>query len=246
MDDNRFTCTYLENKREREIGRSVVPDYNNRFQCLKSDNSEPVRNAGRFECLRSDNYVSYHNSQDSKVNTSENNRFSCLVDDGYQRYPRADYAPRSEYKSQINHLPRQAPLEEPKIIVNRSPSPPPMTFESEYHFPELGRAPKIQSNSQLPKVAVEIKTPELKPQREMIFKPGVIPRKKETITLMSFKEGKLVKREVYEDGNGIPESGIMMVKKSNYSSWASLLKPEKTELVYYDAEDDSVIEMSGV
>ena len=121
-----------------------------------------------------------------------------------------------------------------------------MTFESDYHFPELGQAPKMPSKSQLPKAAVEIKTPELKPQLEMIVNPIVIPRKKETMTLMSFKAGKIVQREVYEDGTDIPETGIAIVKKRDYSSWASLLKPAKAEIVYYDTEDNSVIEISGL
>ena len=35
----------------------------------------------------------------------------------------------------------------------------------------------------------------------------------------------------FEDGTDIPESGIVMVKKPNYSSWASVLKPEMTETI---------------
>ena len=242
MDDNRFRRVYLENKREKELECGITPDYNNRFQCLKGNNSEPdinaVRNAGRFECLRGDNYVSYPTNQNSRMNTSENNRFSCLVENNYQRYPQREYGTRASYLS------KQTFVEEHKRIVNRPPSPPPMTFESEYHFPELGQEPKPLSNSQWPKL--EIKTPELKPQRqqEMIMKP--IPIKKETMTVLSLKAGKLVQKEVYEDGTEIPETGIIMIKKPNYSSWAALLKPEKTEIIYYHTEDNSIINMSGI
>ena len=115
-------------------------------------------------------------------------------------------------------------------------------FESEYHFPELGKKTEADKKEEPKK---EIKLPEPKAPKEMIVNPVIVPIQKATMTVMSFKNGKLQSREIFEDGTEIPESGIVMIKKPNYSSWASVLKPELKETIYYDMDEKQVIDNSA-
>jgi hypothetical protein len=246
MEENRFLRAYQEHKKEKE--QAITPNYDNRFQCLRT--SYPVREndgGGRFECLKSDNYVSYPSSQDVRTGRDQNNRFACLASDGYQSYPRqperVHYLPRPEPRESINTQMRRY-QDERKASLPPPPKPPVFSFESEFHFPELGKTPEPPSNSKMPKPKEEIKLPEPKPPKEMIVKPVLVPIEKKTMTLLKFSGNKVVTTEVYEDGTDIPETGIVMVKKPNYSSWASVLKPESTETVYYDVEEKKILDIN--
>lgn len=243
MEDNRFVRAYQEYKREKE---QTNHNYNNRFECLRETRPSPVirEGGGRFECLRGENYISYPNSQDTRVNGRDiNDRFACLADDRYQSYPRqppecVHYLPRPEPKESINSQMRRYQEEKRISIATKPPSPPKLSFDSNYHFPELGKTADVPTNSKIPKPIQEIKLPEPKPQKVMIVNPVVIPVKKETITVLMFNGKSVVSKEVYEDGTSIGESGPVMIKKPNYSSWASVLKPESTNTVYYDVEEE--------
>jgi hypothetical protein len=131
--------------------------------------------------------------------------------------------------------------EEERIKKPVAPPPPPVfSFESNFHFPELGKTPEAPTNSKMPKPKEEVKLPEPKQPKEIITNTVIIPIKKKTMTLISLEKGKYVQKEVFEDGTDIPESGIVMIKKPNYSSWASVLKPET---VLYDVEEKRMIDI---
>jgi hypothetical protein len=142
----------------------------------------------------------------------------------------------------ITYLPRPEPRESintqmQRLKASRPPPKPALTFESEYHFPELIKPQNIP----------EIKLPEQK-QKEMIVNAVIVPIKKKTLTVYSFEKGKVITKDVYEDGTDVIEPGVVMVKKPNYNSWASVLKEEKNEVVYYDKEENifgSVDKSSG-
>ena len=235
MEENRFLRAYQEHKREKE---QIQHGYN-RFECLR-ENGEPIRqNAGRFECLREENYTNTVN----RISSEPNNRFSCLVDNGYQSYSvqqsqNVTYLPRIEYnrpepKESVNTRMKRY-QEEKKVSL--PPPEPVFSIDSNYHFPELGKPQEKPSLSKMPKPKPEIKLPEPKPQKEMIVKPIIVPSRKETITMICFKNGKLVTKEVYEDGSDIPETGTVVLKKPTYSSWASVIKTNPTQ--YSDEEDN--------
>jgi hypothetical protein len=234
MEENRFLRAYQEHKREKEQNS---PNYNNRFACLKED-QRLKPDAGRFDCLKGDNYVS---NQDVRVRDSDN-RFACLASDGYQSYPRQEpqrvhYLPRPEPRESVNSQMRRY-REERKVI--EPPKPPVFSFESNYHFPELGK--KDDTTKEPPKA---VKLPEPKAPKEMIVNTVMVPIQKPTMTVMSLKGGKLISKEVFEDGTEVPESGIVMIKKPNYSSWASVLKPESKETIFYDLDEKKIIDNSA-
>ncbi len=247
MEENRFLRAYQEHKREKEQG-AIKPDYDNRFSCLRESRLPPVKQgAGRFECLRGDNYISFPESQDTRVNGGENNRFACLAGDDYQSRPRqperVTYLPRPEPRESVNTQMKRY-VEEKKALEPPKPPPAPtFSFESNYHFPELGKTQEAPSLSKMPKPKAEVKLPEPKQPKDMIVTPIVVPVKMKTMTLMCFKNGKLESKEVYEDGTEVPESGLVVLKKPNYTSWASVLKPESKETVIYDIEEKKYIEL---
>jgi hypothetical protein len=237
MEDNRFLRAYQEHKREKE--QLNYRESNNRFDCLRENRNPPVRqDASRFECLRGD--INYSN-QDVRA-TRETNRFSCLASDDYQSYPRqperVTYLPRPEPRESVNDRMRRY-QEEKKVKEAAKPPPAPVfSFESNYHFPELGKAPEAPSLSKMPKPKPEIKLPEPKAPKEMIVNTIVVPDKRKTMTLMCFKNGKLESKEVYEDGTEVPEKGLVVLKKPNYSSWASVIKSDCVETSLYEKEGE--------
>jgi hypothetical protein len=135
----------------------------------------------------------------------------------------ATYLSRPEPRESINEQMRRFREEK---RASQPPPKPALTFESEYHFPELGN----------PQYKPEIKLPESK-QKEMIVNAVILPIKKKTLTVYSFDKGKVITKDIYEDGTDAIESGVIMIKKPNYTSWASVLKEEKNEIVYYDKEE---------
>lgn len=245
MEENRFLRAYHDHKKEKELEReSIRPNYDNRFECLK-DRAPPREINSRFECLRSNNSI---NSHDSRLQRDTTNRFNCLIDDDYRSIsvpsspalssiptspslssPRSiTYLPRPEPKESINEQMRRFRAEKK---ASEPPPKPVMTFESEYHFPELCKS--LKSEVKLP----ELKLPEQK-QKEMIVNTIIVPIKKKTMSVFSFSNGKMITKEVYEDGSDVVEPDLVMVKKANYSSWASVLKKEdKNEIIYYEKEE---------
>lgn len=246
MEENRFLRAYQEHKREKEQAIHATQDYN-RFECLR-ENRTPIRqNAGRFECLRDENYTNNTNNTIHR-STEPNNRFNCLVDSGYQSYSSGynqniqnqniSYLPRIEYnrpepKESVNTRMRRLQAEKKASLP---PPEPEFSIDSNYHFPELGKNQEMPSLSKMPKPKPEIKLPEPKPLKEMIVKPIAIQNKRETITMISYKNGKLVTKEVYEDGSDIPENGMTILKKPIYSSWASVIKPKPIQS--YDEDEN--------
>jgi hypothetical protein len=235
MEENRFLRTYQEHKREKE--QLNYRESNNRFDCLRENRNPPVRqDAGRFECLRGN--TSYSN-QDLR----EPNRFSCLASDDYQSYPRQqERVLRPEPRESVNTQMKRY-IEEKRAKEPVKPTIPPLTFESNYHFPELGSTPEELTLSKMPKPKPEVKLPEPKAPKEMIVNTILVPDKRKTMTLMCFKNGKLESKEVYEDGTEVPEKGLVVLKKPNYSSWASVIKSQSVETTLYENKDDESVEM---
>jgi hypothetical protein len=252
LDDNRFKRAYLEHRREKEIERDrIQPNYNNRFACLKDNNvAPPRRDAGRFECLRG---PSNYSDQDTRVINRESNRFSCLAGDSYESYPRQEtarttYLPRPEPRESVNEQARR--YKEEKKALAPPPPPPPMTFESAYHFPELGKEQEAPTNSKLPKPKQEVKLPEPKAPIDMIVNPIVTNVKKEKVLILSYKDGKVIQKEMYIDGTEINEDKPVIIKKPTYTSWASVLKkpepkPEPELHSYYDQDDNEYSDFSS-
>jgi hypothetical protein len=242
MEENRFLRAYQEHKREKE--QLNYRESNSRFDCLRENRSPPVnQDAGRFECLRGN---SSYSNQDSRV-SSESNRFSCLAGDDYQSYPRqperVTYLPRPEPRESVNDRMKRYQEEKRAIEAAKPPPPPEFSYDSNYHFPELGKEQEKPTNSKMPKPKPVIKLPEPKAPKEMILNTILVPDKRKTLTLMCFKNGKLESKEVYEDGTEVPEKGLVVLKKPNYSSWASVIKSERVETTLYESEDDDFVEL---
>ena len=229
MEDNRFLRTYQEYKREKQESRNY--ETTNRFDCLREtrppireenrfdclrETRPPIREENRFDCLRNTASIS---NQDSRV-VDKNNRFSCLIDNDYanNNQPKIQeravtYLPRPEPRESINTTMKKY-IEEKRVKL---PQKPVFSIESEYHFPEL-------NSNNIP--SKEIKLPESKLQKEMIVNVEVIPINRKTITCMSFQNGKVITKEVYDDGTDVIPGNDVIIKKPQYSSWASVLKKD--------------------
>lgn len=228
-EDNRFLRVYREYK-EQEQGRRVSTD--NRFECLRDTYSTQD---SRFDCLK-----------DSPI---ESNKFSCLVDDNYinQRYsPRSapyspNYSPRQEPYSPRSapYSPRQEPYS-PKESVNtiarrmieerRLTQKPKLSFDSNYHFPELS---PISTKSRGMSID-DFKLPESGAKKEMITNVYVTPIIQETVTKLFIDKGKIVQKEVAVDGSELVNKVI--VKKNTYNSWASVIKSKADTVITYEQE----------
>lgn len=226
MEENRFLRVYQDYKKEKELERnSIRPTYNNRFDCLKNDTIQRESN-NRFECLRENSNIN-SKIQTEPIKHQDHNRFSCLMDDYknnsvaetsiYNSSRNINYLPKPEIRESINEQMRRFKEENKVIRLSRKPN---FSFESNYHFPELCKSDNIHSESE-------------KKQKEMFVNTTIVPINKKITTRLSYENGKLVSKDVYEDGSSI-EPGIVMVKKSNYTSWASVIKDEKNEIIYYD------------
>jgi hypothetical protein len=247
MTENRFERTYQEYKREKEQTRVT-----SRFDCLRSEPLRPPQireSAGRFECLREDNYY-------SPVNYRENTKFECLVD---EYYPRSEpvrvptvYLPKPE--PPVIYLPKPEPpviylpkppktdtvMPKPPLQQQLKPEPwrrgqakkePEVVGDINFHFPALGCV-----RGEVPKST--IKLPESRAPSEMIVKPIVVPTNKSVMTVLSFKGGKVTSKDVYEDGTDLPEDQApVIIKRPAYTSWASVLRKDKGDVVYNTVED---------
>lgn len=234
MTENRFERAYQEYKRERE---QISTRVSSRFDCLRSEPLRPPQirqSAGRFECLADDYYP----------------RQVAPVQDTIVYLPKPEptkpvqnqptYLPKPEAPKPIQSQPVYLPRPEPQTKVETTPAvkvepwrrgqakkPTEPVNDINYHFPALGC-----TRGELPRA--EIKLPESK---EMIVKPIVVPNNKKVLTMMSFKDGKVVSKEVYEDGTELPDDNLpVIIKKPKYTSWASVLKKDEEEVVYYDVE----------
>jgi hypothetical protein len=51
------------------------------------------------------------------------------------------------------------------------------------------------------------------------------------MTMMCFKDGKVVSKEVYEDGTDLPDDNVpVIIKRPKYTSWASVLKKDEEDI----------------
>jgi hypothetical protein len=125
MEDNRFLKVYKEYKEESRQNCSA------QMQFKQMDTS-------RFDCLR-----------DRSKSFNEPNRFSCLVDDSYhtqnthKTYHKRhnNHTMQPHVKESVNEMARRYREERKEIEEkNKEIERTRFSFESEYHFPELGRA----------------------------------------------------------------------------------------------------------
>lgn len=203
MNENRFTRVYQEYKREQEQQRFENDQYNrNRFACLVEDRLPPVRN-------------------------QDGGRFGCLLDN-YSK-PYTNYSPSY---SNATYISRPRPEVKPLPPVKVPTPPPPMTFDSAYHFPDL-----VKKTEEKPKPKVDEEKPKL--QKAVIISQVKI-KKEPTFTSISIKDGKYVQKDLYEDGtyvdNDEEDKAPIVIKKPIYSSWASVLKPKINQVVYYEED----------
>jgi hypothetical protein len=231
MEDNRFLKVYQEYKREKQESRNY--ETTNRFDCLREP--PPIREKNRFDCLREPPIIREENrfdclrntvsisNQDSRV-VDKNNRFSCLIDNDYisNNQPKIQertvtYLPRPEPRASINETMKKYKEEK---RANLPPPKPVFSFESEYHFPEL-------TTNNIP--TKEIKLPEPVAKKEMIVNTEILQINRKIITCMSFQNGKVITKEVYEDGTDVIPGNDIIIKKPQYSTWASVLKKNTDE-----------------
>jgi hypothetical protein len=103
------------------------------------------------------------------------------------------------------------------------------SFVNHKHFPELVKNSSLKEHEELP-------VP--KKETEMIVNPIIVPDMRETLTLMTRQNGKLVQKLVYMDGTPVIEQSLVTIKKPVYNSWASVLNPESMEVSQYNVEHD--------
>jgi hypothetical protein len=245
MQENRFLKTYQDYKQE-----------NNRFACLKDDRPIIQRDAGRFECLR-DNYNISSENRNNRFNclrddynihseniSNRNSRFACLIEDNKYNYNRSrcnTYPLDREYNYETkikepdklirpdrlaqpsrhienNYYRSRGYSEDVRVVPVKKPE---VSIDSTYHFPELNTTKIIT------------------PKKEMIVNNIIIPVKHtEVMTVISMdksnkdNKGKLQIKDVYEDGSSINSPPKVIIKKPEYNSWASVLKP--SEVIYHD------------
>jgi hypothetical protein len=221
-----------------------------RFECLRGPppaipaNIRP--NAGRFECLREEYYTPYSNNAW---------RFECLGD-GYSSYDTVYLPPQSPIvlstpttanRAEVPASPPHIALEptylpKPSSLMGALPhtlpgpayvpphkiaaaSPLPITpLETINPFPELPlRRPRLFSVDSMPEAA----------ERTMIVAPVITPTDKRILTSLSMKGGKVVQREIYEDGTELPDGQpIVIIKRPTYMSWAGVIRQGENDVVY--------------
>lgn len=238
MTENRFERAYQEYKREKEQLR--IP--NNRFDCLKNAPLQPPlprESAGRFECLVDDYYPRGEPVRAPTTVYLPRPGPPKTAPEPPKAITETTYLPKPEPPKQtVTYLPRpEPPKSDPTPAVKPEPwrrggakkKEEPVN-DINFHFPALGC-----KQGELPKA--EIKLPESRAPAEMIVKPVVVPNKKPIMTLLCYRDGKMVSREVYEDGTELPEDNApVIIKRPKYTSWASVLKKNEGEIVYYDEE----------
>lgn len=233
MEDNRFLRVYNDHKREKEAEKQQLAFNrfeNNRFECLRSEPLRPVlekNTNNRFDCLRGEtNRISVQSTDKTS------NRFNCLIDNNYERYPSSNtketttYISRPQPKESINTQMKH--YQEEKRIKAK----PALTVESAYHFPELSKP-------------VDILHPNVKTSEEMIVNSIIIPVKMESRTILLHQNGKIVTKDVYLTGTNVSEEPEVIVKKPHYNTWASVLKKEQAGEVQYDIEKVKLSDLEG-
>jgi hypothetical protein len=231
MEDNRFMRVYNEFKKEQEGLKYSRVEPNNRFSCLVENNNN--------------------------ISKKEPNRFECLVDRNYESYPRSGYSEttylprvsesrptlnenysRNGYSGTTTYLPR---VSEPRESVNermkrykeeqakKPPPPPEFSINSDYHFPELVQKIPVMDKPKMPEASVK---------KEMIVNEVIIKKTQSILTSLCWHNGKLVKKEIYEDGTEVSEDNPRVIlKKPVYSSWASAVKSEVNNIVYNNMDE---------
>lgn len=244
MTENRFERAYQEYKREKEQIR-----VSSRFDCLRSEPLRPPQireSAGRFECLVDEYYPRREPVRaPPTVYLPKPEPPKSVQEPVYKPEPpkvvqETVYLPKPEPpKHSTTYLPRPEP---PKSDTTPAIKPEPWrrgqakkkeepVNDINFHFPALGCV-----RGEVPKTA--IKLPESRAPSEMIVKPIVVPTNKKVMTVLSFKDGKVTSKEVYEDGTDLPEDQApVIIKRPAYTSWASVLRKDKGDVVYNNVED---------
>jgi hypothetical protein len=220
MEENRFKKCYQDYRLEKQ-----------------QESNANDHNKDRFACLLE------HRVHQGKP-PAATNRFACLIDDDYgqSRYNQQWDRPRPPLNTIIR--PRSEIVWAPK-------PPPPLTIDSKFHFPDL-----VKSNTVPEKVSIEqlveklskksdespvklveqINEDQFKLQKAVIVSRVQIKREP-TYAALSMKNGKLVVKDIYEDGTfAEEEKPPIIIKKPIYSSWAAVLKPKLNQIVYYKEE----------
>jgi hypothetical protein len=238
-EDNRFLRVYTEYKQqERQEQQRKISD-DNRFACLKESYQPSSSSDNRFACL---------NQSSTNDEGDRFNKFSCLVDDNYMNIrntprlsPRQEpYSPRSMPCSphSVPYSPRYEPYS-PKESINtisrrlseerRANQKPKLSFDSEYHFPELGKSPESTKSRTL-----SIDDFTLDNKKEMITNTYVTPVIQETVTRYFIEKGKVTKKDVAVDGSELCNK--VVITKHTYNSWASVIKSESNNVIKYEKE----------
>lgn len=207
MEENRFTRAYQEFKREKE--QQTQQQIEKKYENIS-------HNRNRFACLVEDR------SPSVRVSTQDN-RFACLLDN-YSK-PYTNYSPTY---SNATYISRPRTEIKPLPPVKKPTPPPPLTFDSTYHFPDLVK------NTENKSADVAVEKPKLK---KATIVETVKIQKGVAYTSISFKDGKYIQKDIYEDGTTAgDEKAPLVIKKPIYSSWASVLKPKINQVVYYEED----------
>ena len=252
-EDNRFLRVYSEYKQQERQERQERQEKqepqrrasdDNRFACLKEGYKPSSVTDDRFASLKSD----YQPTRVTVDCDGQFNKFSCLVDDNYMNIrnsprlsPRQEpYSPRSLPYSprSIPYSPRQEPYS-PRESVNtiarrlseerQTNQKPKLSFDSDYHFPELGKSPESTKTR-----ALSIDDFKLDSKKEMITNTYVTPVIQETVTRFFIEKGKVTKKDVAVDGSELCNK--IVVTKHTYNSWASVIKSEAGNVIKYEKE----------
>lgn len=233
--ENRFLRAYREFKEEQ--GRDRVILQVNRFECLKEG---PI-STNTFMNL---DKPQYDWSNVRQTNVSKQSRMPLpqpLASNMSQQDVRINMEPATTYITNTSPYGAAGPKEQPitKLpLVKFTPvalkKAPPISTESNYHFPEL--SPNIKP----------IKPTEHK-QKEILSKP--IGLEKTGFVSLSLKNGNVVKKDLYNLQNDLSDNlGVEIeqkkeVKRPTFTSWASVVKsqPENTSKVNDDDNEFIVI-----
>jgi hypothetical protein len=238
-EDNRFLRVYSEYKQQEKQERQerqeqqIRSSNDNRFACLKEGYQPSSIPDNRFACLKNDSQTT--------ADISQSNKFACLLDENYMNRSSSrqePYSPRQEPYS-----PRSVPYSpgpySPRESVNtitrrlseerRTNQKPKLSFDSDYHFPELGKSPESTKSRTL-----SIDDFKLDSKKEIITNTYVTPVIQETVTRYFMEKGKVTKKDVAVDGSEIANK--IVVTKHTYNSWASVIKSEADNVIKYEKE----------
>lgn len=239
ISENRFLRAYKEFKEEQSRDRVILQV--NRFECLKEG---PI-STNTFMNLDKPQY-DWSNVRQTNISNQSHMplpqpQLTQIVSNVSQQDIHINMEPATTYISNTSPYGAARPKEQP---INKLPpvkftpvalkKAPPISTESNYHFPEL--SPNIKP----------IKPHEFK-QKEILSKP--IGLEKTGFVSLSLKNGNIVKKDLYNLSNDLSDNlGVEIeqkkeVKRNTFTSWASVVKsqPENTSEVNDDDNDFIVI-----